>query len=135
MTIVKIECPKCGQHVETDSDTASIGLVCPACQNSFRLPPPDKWPDNAPRTPAPAKMPKRPEWMDIREHASNAQMAGKGILLLGFAIVCCCIMAEDGFRTAMICVGSGLIVAAFWLTILAQIMHVRAAATRIAEDK
>jgi hypothetical protein len=89
MSQYRFSCPTCGQHFAGDFGYSGVQLTCPACQNSFTVPPPGTSAplasDSAPRArrttvALPARLPLRPP--PVEQPAGPPKTSGLAIASL-----------------------------------------------------
>jgi hypothetical protein len=120
MKEVRLECPKCGQPVETDEATARRGIACPVCGRNLTGP--------QFKGPETGETELKSRRGTIRRRAADFVLWGIILFILSFFIafgsMCTAITGdgcEAGFITSGVLTGCSL-----WLYLIGQIIHIRA---------
>ena len=130
MSEVKFDCPSCGQPIETAEVEARRGLNCPSCYKFFtpKIPASAPEPNAIPDVEAKhlAKLKNRRE--QIRTSAELCSLFAKITFFLGLAslVISLFVVFGEGNPTIGFILGASLIGTAFWLYLIAQIIHIRA---------
>jgi hypothetical protein len=126
MNPVRFECPKCQQPIETDEVTARNGVRCPGCGTGF-VPEGFRHVAAAPAAAVPAG----------RRLAIQAAALGNVAFLLasvGLIALMFCLLALNDHPQQMplltIVLSAGFFGAAFWVYLVAQLVHIRALLTK-----
>lgn len=143
---VRIECPYCGQPVETTKDDAARGIACPSCNKTFGPIKRESDPVHA-RRPAESSEPSLPNpWSAVSPAEMTARIAAnradrirkhadRFTVVAGFSSLFGSVSAGVGLVEAIFVDGvvvgwfiaaGALIGVALWLYLIAQIIHIRA---------
>jgi len=128
--LVKFACPGCRKEIEGTAADEGTMLICPKCKKVFaaqaikvakRVEPPA--PEPAPLPPWPKPEPLT-EKQRLRQTGTAIQVIAALALVGG--LVCILIGVALGHeQTALPIIGAGLLMAALWLLILAQLYFIR----------
>jgi hypothetical protein len=157
VSLLKFECERCGQHIAAPASAAGQMVECPECHQKFPVPteaeiaargenwretkaawkpeekaPPAKAPVELPATP-----PERPRDDLLRARAETLSSISTfffsvGALLAFFGIL---LLGSEAFGLYVIEAGGGVFGLGLWVSVIAQLMHLRAGVERIANRK